>query len=84
VVLADSGELGVGAGVVDAGGGDGDSQQEAEGVGGEVPLASDDFLGRVDVLVGQVDGGGVFDALTVDQAGGGLAGAALGLADFAA
>jgi hypothetical protein len=45
VALADCGqELGAGGGVVDAGGGDGDGQQEAECVGDDVPLASDIFL----------------------------------------
>ncbi len=85
VALADlSQELGAGGGVVDAGGGDGHGQQEAEGVGDDVPFATDDLLGGVDALAGQVDGGGGLDALAVDQAGAGLAGAALGLADFAA
>ena len=85
VAFADFGqEVGAGGGVVDAGGGDGNGQQEAECVGDDVPLASDDFLGRVDALAGQGDGGGGFDALAVDQAGAGLAGAAFGLADFAA
>lgn len=59
VALADFGQdLGAGGGVVDAGGGDGDGQQEAERVGDDVPLASDDFLGGVDALAGQVGGGG--------------------------
>jgi hypothetical protein len=85
VALADlAEEVGAGGGVVDAGGGDGDGEQEAEGVGDDVPLASDDLLGRVDALAGQVDGGGGFDALAVDQAGAGFAGAAFCLADFAA
>lgn len=77
-------EPGAGCGVVDAGGGDGDGQQEAEGVGDDVPLASDDLFGRVDALAGQGDGGGGFDALAVNQAGGGFAGAAFVLADFVA
>ena len=85
VAFADVGqELGAGGGVVDAGGGDGDGEEEAECVGDDVALAPDDFLGRVDALAGQGDGGGGFDALAVDQAGAGLAGAAFGLADFAA
>lgn len=37
------------------------------------------FLGRVGALAGQGDGGGRLDALAVDQAGAGLARAALGL-----
>lgn len=77
-------ELGAGGGVVDACGGDSDGEQEAEGVGDDVSLASGDFLGRVDSLAGERDGGGGFDALAVDQAGAGLARAAFGLADFAA
>jgi hypothetical protein len=77
-------EVGAGGGVVDAGGGDGDGQEEAEGVGDDVSFASDDPLDRVDPLVGQTDSGGGCDPLAVDQAGGGFAGAAFGLADFAA
>ncbi|MGC0407554.1 hypothetical protein RKD31_000797 [Streptomyces sp. SAI-163] len=38
-------ELGAGGGVVDAGGGDGDGQEKAEGVGDDVPFASDDLMG---------------------------------------
>ncbi|MDH6544021.1 hypothetical protein M2167_006578 [Streptomyces sp. SPB4] len=50
-------EVGAGSGVVDAGGGDEDGQEEAEGVGGDVPFAADDLFRGVDALVGEVDVG---------------------------
>lgn len=78
MVLGDFGEE------LGAGGGDGDGEHETECVSDDVSFAADELLGWVDALAGQGDGGGGFGALAVDQAGAWLAGAAFGLADFAA
>jgi hypothetical protein len=56
-------EMGATGGVVDAGGGDQDGQEQAEGIGGEVPFAAGDLLCRIEALVGEVDGGGGLDGL---------------------
>lgn len=59
-----------GRGVLDAGRGDQDCQQEAEGVGDDAALAAYDLLARVDALTSRGDTGGGLDALCVDHAGG--------------
>jgi hypothetical protein len=90
--LADGGVLGgdlveqAGAGdrVLHACGGDGDGQEQAEGVGGDGALAADDLLGRIRALTRGGDVGGGLDALGVDHARRGLGAAAFGGADQAA